>query len=114
MAKKRPRARLSFADIAANPLSALPALLVMIAKFGLPTVALAVVLWLVLVEMRGDVKGLKVGMSEQAAAMADLVKHLDTERDQSWIVLGVMQRICLNTAKNDADRVACVSATPRR
>lgn len=45
--------------------------------------------------------------------MKILLSHLEEETEQRWVQLGISQRICLNTAKNDSDRVACVSVARR-
>lgn len=52
-------------------------------------------------------------MKKFSADIAALVQHMNTDTDQAWVQLGVMQRICLNTARTAEDRVACVSIARR-
>lgn len=39
--------------------------------------------------------------------------HLQQEAEQSWQIVSIVQRICLNTAKTDDDKMACVTVTRR-
>jgi hypothetical protein len=80
---------------------------------GVPTAAAAYLLWFV-------VGGLTTKLDHQAATfdqhqkdMAALIGHLQVETEQSWVMAGTLSRICLNTAKTDADRMACVTVTRR-
>jgi len=51
--------------------------------------------------------------SELQRAHSEDVLQARNALDQAWSQLSVMQRICLNTAKTDNDKVACATLTPR-
>lgn len=48
-----------------------------------------------------------------ANSNAQLRIDMETQKDQSWNLYGVLQRICINTAKSDEDKKACTTITQR-
>lgn len=89
-----------------QPLDDQPWFIKAVVWVGVPTAAFAVLLWFVLGNMSEKLDRMSNDMSEVA-------KHLSTETQQSWVIQGTLSRICINTARTDADRLACVSI-PRR
>jgi len=80
---------------------------------GVPTAAMAYLMWFVLGNFAGQMSHLSSSYDQHQQDTASLIQHLQQETEQAWAQLAVMQRICLNTAKTDADRLACVSIARR-
>lgn len=78
---------------------------------GAPTAAAGFLLWFVVSVLSAQLDGLTKSMQTHQSDMAQLVRHLDEESQQSWVTASVLARICINTAKNDADRLACVTVS---
>jgi hypothetical protein len=53
-------------------------------------------------------------LDEHMKTTAELVEHMKQDSEQQWQLVSVAQRICLNTAKNDADRLGCVVTAKRQ
>lgn len=117
MAKARARG-------AAVPMSDQPWYVRTVVYVGVPTVAMAYLLWWVL----GSLDGRQVQHQQTTVELKASIDALSAEirkshqedssqagaaLDQAWAQLSVMQRICLNTAKTDADRIACATLTSR-
>jgi len=45
--------------------------------------------------------------------LTEQVKALVSGSEATWQLVGVTQRVCLNTARTDEDRIACVSVQGR-
>lgn len=80
---------------------------------GVPTAAFSVLLWFVLGTVSVELKNIETALASHQSDMQKLLVHLEDESEQRWVQIGVTQRICINTSKTDADRLACVSV-PRR
>ncbi len=96
---------------------------------GVPTAAMGFLLWFVVMNQGNKLDDIVSGHSEMSRAqvamterVAALVIELQKQREDtsaaeraraqsSWAQLSVQQRICLNTSKTDADRIACASLT---
>lgn len=70
--------------------------------FGLPTLLLVALGWWVTTKFDAHMQ-----------QTAELIEHLNQEADRGWFMLGAVQQTCINTAKSDADRLACISTTRR-
>ena len=81
---------------------------------GVPTAAMGYLLWFVLSGMATRLDHLAATQDQHTKDMTALVTHLQQETQQSWVQLGVMQQICLNTARNEQQRTLCVTSLPRR
>lgn len=112
MAKSKPRRSARGVDLN-QPLSDQPWYVKTLVWVGVPTVAFGYLLWFVLGDMSGGMKAMRESMDQHQKDMASLIQHLQAETDQQWVQLGVTQRICINTARTDADRLACVSIARR-
>lgn len=82
--------------------------LILIAKYGpMSIIALGLVYWFT-VKQDAKLDRIADDMSAHRQTTAELVTHLQEEAQQSWQLVAISQRICLNTAKSDADRLNCV------
>lgn len=106
------------------PLSDQPWWVKTIVWVGVPTAGFGVMLWFILGNFSRQIETLVQTQTQHQADMAQLVSQMkqesaqtkqqaDAQLQQAWVQLGVMQRICLNTSKTDADRIACASLTQR-
>lgn len=116
MAKTPARSRRPFTTAQA-PLSDQPWWVRSIVWVGVPSAGLAFMLWFFvgnfdrrMQQHQDDLAKLVIEI--QAQTKLDQQK-METQLNQAWVQLGVMQRICLNTSKTDADRIACASLTQR-
>jgi len=76
---------------------------------GAPTAASAYLLYFVLGQITDGQKQMLATMQAHQTDMASLVRHLEQDSEQQWVLIGISQRTCINTSKTDADRLACVS-----
>ncbi len=76
---------------------------------GAPTGIAAYLLYFFVRGLSAQLDHISSSMDRHVQDMSVLVQHLQNDNDQAWVSLGVMQRICLNTAKTGDDRIACVS-----
>lgn len=81
---------------------------------GVPTAAMGVLLWFVLSALTTRLDHLSATQDQHTKDMSALVTYLQQETQQSWVQLGVMQQICLNTARDERQRLLCVTSLPRR
>lgn len=77
-------------------------------KFGAPTVLAGYLVWVFVSDVVGSQKHIIAAMEQHQKDMAGLVQHLQEDTSRGWALVSVSQRICLNTAKNDQDRMQCV------
>lgn len=82
-------------------------------KFGAPTILAGYLVWVFVSQFTANQRQLTASFEQHQRDTADLVRHLQQESEQGWIVIGVLSRTCINTSRNDADRVACVSVARR-
>lgn len=111
MTKKPPPRRMPSReprDTGDGPLGALPSWARVAAWVGFPVAAAAFLLWFIVSIQSAQLGRIEASLQEQSKANASVASHLAAETEQSWTLVGLMQRICINTAKNDADRMACV------
>lgn len=94
---------------ASQPLGDQPWYIKAIVWVGAPTAAAGYLLWFVLATVAGHLDAMATTLEKHQQDMTALVAHLQQDTQQTWVQLGVMQRICLNTSRTDADRLACVS-----
>lgn len=110
MAKRKPRhvvpphTHQSSSANRGSPLDSLPTSWRAAAWIGIPGAAMAFLLWWT-----------TLGNPDHAVLKAidsSLSQHVSNERtaiDQMWQLIAAAERTCLNTSKNDLDRIACVS-----
>lgn len=94
---------------ASQPLGDQPWYIKAIVWVGAPTAAAGYLLWFVLTTVTGHLDAMAATLEKHQQDMSALVVRLQEGQQQSWIMVGTMSRICLNTSKTDADRLACVS-----
>lgn len=112
MAKSQRRRPSPSVDLSA-PLAEQPWWIKTLVWVGVPTIAFGYLLYFVLGDMSGGMKDMRAALAQQQKDMAGLIQHLQNDTDQGWVMQSTLARICINTARNDADRIACVSVTRR-
>jgi hypothetical protein len=85
-----------------NGTARLPMWAQVVSIVGVPAAVLGYVLW---------AQNPKLDRIE--ASTVKFSQDLEVQKDQSWALYGVLQRICLNTAKSDEDKKACTTIVPR-
>lgn len=110
MAKRPPRTRGMDLN---QPLSDQPWWVKTVVWVGVPTAAFGILLWFVLRIISTQMDTVIATQSKQEKSLAELTGHLEQETEQSWVIQGTLSRICINTARTDADRLACVSVGRR-
>jgi hypothetical protein len=108
MAKKKPRVQShSHAmNFGGSPLDGLPQYARIAAWVGIPSAAMIFLLWWTTM---GNPDHLQLKAME-----IDLKQHVANESTaigQTWQLISTLERVCLNTSKTDADRIACVVVT---
>lgn len=88
-----------------SPLKNLPQWAQIVSWIGLPAALCIFLVWIVTGDLKAQVK-------QQTADIAAIKTTMARQADQAWIMLGVSQRICLNTSKTEEDKLACVSIAP--
>lgn len=91
-------------DGAGGPLSGLPVYARMVAWIGLPSALCIFLIWIV----TGD---LKAQVRQQTADITVIKLYMSQQAEVAWQLVGINARVCLNTSKTDADRIACVSVS---
>jgi hypothetical protein len=71
------------------------------AYVGVPTLILGAVMWWV------DRK-----FDAHVVDTAVLVRHLEEETQRGWQTISILQRVCLNTARTEDDKMACIAIGP--
>lgn len=107
-----------------SPLANQPWWVNVVVKVGVPTAAFCYLLWVFTSSFATKLDAMITVQQTHQVEMANLVTQLRVTNDtqveagrtreqQAWAQLSVLQRICLNTAKTDADRIACATLTGR-
>lgn len=86
-------------------------LFVAAAKFGLPSVGVGWLMWVIVSQVTVGQKTTNDLIQSHMSQAQSMMLHFDQETQQQREYLGVLLRVCINTARNDADRIACVSTT---
>lgn len=110
---KKPSHRSSRGMDLSQPLSDQPWYVKTLVWVGVPTIAFGYLLYFVLGDMSGGMKEMRAALARQQQDMAGLIQHLQNDTDQGWVMQSTLARICINTARTDADRIACVSVARR-
>ncbi len=87
-----------------GPMNGLPSYAKVVAWIGLPAALCIFLIWVV----TGD---LKAQVRQQTVDIAQIKSYMAQQADVAWQLVGINSRVCLNTSKTDADRIACVSVT---
>lgn len=112
MAKKRTRID-SVKDAVSTPMSDQPWYVRAIAIIGVPS-AIAVFLVYFLTNLFTAIttrlEAIEGAQRSSTQVSQTLLRHLEQDTEQMWQLVSINQRTCLNTAKTDGDRMACVVA----
>jgi hypothetical protein len=110
---KRKRRATSFRESVTQPISDSPWYVRAIAFIGVPS-AIAVFLVYFLTNLFTAIttrlEAIEVAQRSAVQVSSTLLKHLEQDTESMWQLVSINQRTCLNTAKSDADRMACVIA----
>lgn len=82
-------------------------------KYGVTAVAFGFMLYFFLYKFDSKLDSIDASLQAHQTASMKIVEHLTEETNQAWATLAVMQRICLNTARSQDDRVSCASVIVR-
>lgn len=105
MAKRKP----SRSGVSLNqPLSDQPWWVKTIVWVGVPTAAMGYLLYFVIGSLSARLDHISSSMDRHQGDMASLIQHLQEDTSRGWALVSVSQRICLNTAKTEPDKLQCV------
>ena|SRR3990167_8479132 len=110
---KPPAPRVSVAELVSNPMAALPAIGSFVARVGVPSAIALGMFWWLTSDLSTRLGAIEAALMTHKIDTASIAAHMTQESEQSWVIVGTLSRICINTAKTDADRLSCVSV-PRR
>jgi uncharacterized membrane-anchored protein YhcB (DUF1043 family) len=77
-------------------------------RFGPVTIILAGLLYWMTTSLDARLDSQSQRLDQHVATTHELVEQIKESNQMNWQLLGVAQRICLNTAKTDSDRLSCV------
>lgn len=87
----------------------------LIRKWGFPATFAAAILYFLMAVVSAK---LDTSLDLQRKHSDEMTRELSTATEllrqqvnQQWVVIGALQRTCLNTSKTDADRIACATIT---
>jgi hypothetical protein len=93
--------------------SGMPAWMKFATTVGIPSAGLAYLVYMLASSFSAQLTAIDQRLEAHERQGLAVAQHLQVEADQSWRLLGVMQRICINTAQSDEDKKACTTMTER-
>ena len=81
---------------------------------GLPSAGLAYLIYMLVSSFGAQLSSIDRRLDAHEKASVAITEHLQQDADQSWVLISVIQRVCINTSKTEADRIACVSVVPQK
>lgn len=90
-------------------LSGLPTYAKIAAWVGFPGVAAGYLIYVLTSSQAQRIQHIEDALRDHEKTSAAVLVQLKAQTDQTWVQIAVINRICLNTAKTDADKMACVT-----
>lgn len=82
-------------------------------RLGVPAVIALGLVWLLGMSLQTKMERTADSVAALDKRMGELVAHLNADSAQSWRLIAISQRICINTSKSDQDRISCVTEGPK-
>lgn len=93
----------------ASPLGSLPSWAKSVLYVGAPTVAAGWLIFWLTGNVQSRLTAIESALSDNAKLSVAVTEHLKAEDERAWTTLGTLQKICIELAKSDADRIDCIS-----
>lgn len=101
-------------DSEAGAFAGMSPLMRFVAIVGLPSAGLAYLIYALVSSFGAELASIDRRLDAHEKASVAIAEHLQQDNEQSWVLIGVIERVCINTAKTESDRIACVSVVPQK
>ncbi len=79
------------------------------ARWGLGGMFGGYIVWWLLSSFAAKQDALIAAVKDHDTRMAVVQKHMEDDSERGWIMVGVLQQVCLQGAHTDADRGRCIA-----
>ena len=110
MPKGKPKRVRASSDTSGGVLASLPAYARIVAWVGFPAAAAAYLIYVLASVQGARFEKIETLLQQEEKHSIIVEQHLATDAEQGWILVGLLQRTCMNVARNDDDKMACIAS----